>query len=48
MPDQERVKVTVRLKPALLKRVQHFAIDHGTSVQALVEEALELLLKRGR
>jgi hypothetical protein len=49
MAEDERVKVTVRLKPALVKRAQHYAIDRDTTLQALVEQALEALLKgKGR
>jgi hypothetical protein len=49
MAQEERVKVTVRLKSSLVKRAQHHAIDHDTTLQALVEQGLEALLKaRGR
>jgi predicted transcriptional regulator len=49
MAAENRVKLTVRLPPALVKKAHHFAIDHDTTVQALVEQALETLLKaRGR
>jgi hypothetical protein len=44
--DDERVKLTVRLKVAQVKRAQHYAIDQDTTVQALVEQALETLLKK--
>jgi hypothetical protein len=44
--DDERFKVTVRLKITQVKRAQHYAIDQDTTLQALVEQALETLLKK--
>ncbi len=49
MATEERVKLTVRLKPELHKRVHHRAIDDEVTVQVLVERALDAFLKgRGR
>lgn len=36
---------TIRLDEALLKRVKHFAVEEGTSFQALLTQALEDYLK---
>lgn len=52
MPDTERVKVTLNLPVALVRRAKHFAIDHDVDLQDLVAEAVQRYLdgreKRGK
>ena len=37
-----KVKVTIRLNPELVTKTKHYAIEHHTSLQNLIERALEL------
>jgi hypothetical protein len=46
MPDTERVKVTLNLPVALVRRAKHFAIDHDEDLQDVVTEALKQYLGR--
>lgn len=45
--EPEVVKTTIRLKRELWDRVQHYSIDSRQSLQAIVEDALEVYLKKG-
>jgi hypothetical protein len=40
------VKVTFNLSTALVKRAKHYAVDSDQTLQAVVTEALTLLLDR--
>lgn len=42
----EKKLTGIRLDPELLKRLKHFAIDRERSLNSLVEEAIEDLLKK--
>jgi predicted HicB family RNase H-like nuclease len=49
MTDKPKRKTTsFRLDPELVRRAQHYAIDHHLSLQAMVEQGLRLLMKEGR
>lgn len=42
----EKKLTGVRLDPELLKRIKHLAIDREKSLNSIVEEAIEDLLKK--
>ena len=46
MPTEDRVKVTLNLPTALVRRAKHFAIDHDEDLQDVVTEALRQYLGR--
>jgi len=41
-----RVKVTVRLPEALVRRAKHYAVDHDVDLQDVIADALQALLAR--
>jgi hypothetical protein len=46
MPDDDRVKVTLKLPRVLVRRAKHFSIDHEQDLQDVVTEALQRFLQR--
>jgi hypothetical protein len=48
MADDDKIKVTLRLAAALVKRAKHFAVDADLDLQDVVTQALEQFLgKKG-
>ena len=43
-----KVKVTIRLHPELVKQAKHLAIEHSTTLQALIEETLQIAVRQVR
>jgi predicted transcriptional regulator len=46
MAKRQDAKTTLRLEPAIHKRLRHLAIERGTTFGALVTRALAEFLKR--
>ena len=46
MAEEERVKVTLNLPPALVKQAKHYCVDHDVDLQDVVAEALRVLLAK--
>ena len=44
MDKPKRKTTSFRLDPDLLRQAQHYAIDHETTLQAMVEEGLRRML----
>ncbi len=44
--EEERIVYSNRLKAHLIKGIQHLAIDEGKNQRDIIEEALDVYLKR--
>ncbi len=44
--EDEKVVFSTRIAPVLLKQLKHLAVDQNKKIGGLVEDALELLLKK--
>ena len=45
-PKPQRKTLLLRLDPAVHRRLRHLAVEHDTTAQALVKQALQLLFQR--
>lgn len=43
--EEPRKKTTLQIKERLWREASHYGIDHGLSLQGVVDEALEAFLK---
>ncbi len=43
---QGRIHITAHCDPHLVKQIRHLAVEHGITIQALLEEALTDILKK--